>query len=57
MSVCYRIGRKVECDSVKEADIYEKCKSVLNSAVKKNCNYYEVMILMKLVVTVVQTEL
>jgi hypothetical protein len=31
MSVCYRIGRKVECDSEKEADIYEKCKSDLKS--------------------------
>jgi hypothetical protein len=31
MSVCYRIGREVECDSEKEADIYEKCKSDLKS--------------------------
>jgi hypothetical protein len=31
MSVCYGIGRKVECDSEKEADMYEKCKSDLNS--------------------------
>jgi hypothetical protein len=32
MSVCYRIGRKVECDSEKEADIYGKGKSDTNSA-------------------------
>ena len=32
MRVCvYRIDRKVECDAKKEADIYEKCKSDLNS--------------------------
>lgn len=57
MSVWYRIGRKVECDSEKEPDIYEKCKSDLNSRQLKNCNYCKVMILMKLAVAVVQTEL
>jgi len=58
MNVCCRIGRKVECDIEKEADIYEKCKSDLNSRYFKNKTANsEVMILIKLAVTVVRTKL